>query len=301
MALADTSKRKNPRRNTESVSVNPNPRDFALYGTYMTYPVQLPTSENSALWSSVPPARMSTFLRETPNGTADEALSLYLWDRNLATAFLADLAIVEVVLRDALHRAATNEWGVHWYEEMPLDSRSEKSLKDAWSRLPKQLQRNPYRSDIPGRLVANCMFGFWTNLLDQGGYTGLGPRRRRISYDDNWQALRKAFPGGRREADRQRRNSPTHSDEITFSRAWVFQVCKRVNDIRNRVAHHEPVLNGFPLKGQSSNGAGRRLSPLEAHEEILSLSRMVDRGMASWLQRNSKVPQMWADRPALKP
>lgn len=279
------------------MSVNPNPRDCVAYDTCVTYPVQLPASHDTLLWRSIPAARMATFLRNSPNGTADEGLELYLWDRDLAAAFLADLAILEVALRDALHRAATSKWGVYWYEEMPLDSRSQKGLADAWARLPKNLKKHPRRSDLPGRLVANCMFGFWTNLLDQGGYAGTGPRRRQIVYDDNWPALRKAFPGGKIEADLQRRKNPANANEITFSRAWVFQVCKRVNDIRNRVAHHEPVINGFPLKGQSSNGSAKRLTPMEAYEEILSLARMVDRDMASWLETNSAVPQTFAKKP----
>lgn len=240
---------------------------------------------------------MATFLRNAPNGTADEALKLYIWDRELAAAFLADLAILEIALREGLHRAATDKWGVYWYEEMPLDYRSQKGLAEAWSRLPENLRKDRRRGDLPGRLVANCMFGFWTNLLDQGGYTGIGPRRRQITYDDNWPALLKAFPGGRIEAKLQRRNNPAIANEITFSRAWVFQVCKRVNDIRNRVAHHEPVINGFPLKGQSSNGSVIRLTPSEAHDEILSLARMLDRDMAEWLRVNSAVPRVFAQKP----
>ena len=54
---------------------------------------------------------MATFLRNAPNGTADEALKLYIWDRKLAAAFLADLAILEIALREGLHRAATEKWG----------------------------------------------------------------------------------------------------------------------------------------------------------------------------------------------
>lgn len=159
----------------------------------MTYPVQPPTSQDSLLWSSIPPARMATFLRNAPNGTADEALKLYIWDRKLAAAFLADLAILEIALREGLHRAATDKWGVYWYEEMPLDYRSQKGLAEAWSRLPENLRKDRRRGDLPGRLVANCMFGFWTNLLDQGGYTGIGPRRRQLHMTITGQPCSKLF------------------------------------------------------------------------------------------------------------
>lgn len=85
--------------------------------------------------------------------------------------------------------------------------------------------------------------------------------------------------------------------KINFSRSWVHQVCKRINDVRNRVAHHEPVINGFPLKGQSKNGATKRLSIDEAHEDMLSLARMLDKDLAKWLLDNSTVPGVNSQRP----
>lgn len=72
--------------------------------------------------------------------------------------------------------------------------------------------------------------------------------------------------------------------EVAFTRSWVHSVCKNINDLRNRVAHHEPLINGFPLNGQN-----RRMSAAEGHEEIRSLTRMIDRKLATWLDNNSTV------------
>ena len=142
------------------------------------------------------------------------------------------------------------------------------------------------RPDFPGRLVAQCMFGFWVNLLDEGGYVGSGPSRRRVRYEPYWrQALSRAFPGGRSEA--------RSLAGASFTRAWTHSVAKNVNILRNRVAHHEPLLNGFPLPGQSA-----RMSAREGFEEYLRLTRMIDRDLADWITHNTRVPTLLSNRPS---
>ncbi len=91
------------------------------------------------------------------------------------------------------------------------------------------------------------MFGFWTGLLDAGSYVGDGPRRVRVDYDQLWHAaFKRAFPGGRAMARRQResaRAAGATGPELAsmgFTRTWTHGVCKNINDLRNWVAHHEP-------------------------------------------------------------
>ncbi len=61
--------------------------------------------------------------------------------------------------------------GAHWYSDptVVLDDRSTRQLSSAWASLPDSVKRRAQDPDVPGRLVAQCMFGFWTNLLDAGG------------------------------------------------------------------------------------------------------------------------------------
>lgn len=37
------------------------------------------------------------------------------------------------------------------------------------------------------------MFGFWVNLLDEGGYVGEVPRRRKVDYNQLWPVFKRAF------------------------------------------------------------------------------------------------------------
>lgn len=127
------------------------------------------------------------------------------------------------------------------------------------------------------------MFGFWANLLDEGGPIGFGPRDAKADYEILWLELRRAFKGGRAEA---------RTAGQPYRRKWVHSVVKEVNDLRNRCAHHEPLINGFPLSGQS-----RRRSAHDGHQTCLRLARMLDSRLAAWVSLDSRVPALLAQRP----
>ena len=208
-----------------------------------------------------------------------------------------------------MHDAASRTWTPHRYSDpsVVLDERSTGQLINAWGYLPKSVKERPQDVDVPGRLVAGCMFGFWANLLDDGSFICNSPRRIRADYDVLWRdSFKYAFPGAKQEAKSQRAlqiaalpdddRKPVAirrlQQEVSFKRSWVHGVCKVVNQLRNRVAHHEPMINGFPLKGQS-----RRLSAAEGHEHCRMLARMLDRDFATWLDSDTKVPGLLAGRP----
>lgn len=231
----------------------------------------------AALERSITPTRMSTYLAEAGDD-ADQARKLYLWDRELAVAFLADLAILEVALRNAMSAQLEAKWGLAWYEnrDMPLDDRSMTTLSTAWNRIngPK----------TAGKLVAQCMFGFWRGLLDKGDYAGKPPRRVRCDYEVLWRGvLDKAFPGGRAQAK---------ADGQRWNREYALAIVTRVNELRNRVAHHEPLVRGFPLPGQTN-----RMSAQDAHLYTLRLAAMLDRDLHSFLLSRSHVPELLKSRP----
>ena len=134
-------------------------------------------------------------------------------------ALLADVAIVEVALRNSMHAAlqsamSTTEW---YLLPMGFDDRSQAALSTAWSRVPAKIR-------TPGRLVAQLMFGFWSGLLDSGGYRGREPQRFKCDYEQLWRTiLRKAFPGGRWMA---------RAEGSRFSRLWVLETVRVVHATR---------------------------------------------------------------------
>lgn len=272
----------------------------------MTSPTQ-PSDPHADLLSSISPPRFQTFLAAASGDTV-RAGELYVWNRDLSVAILADIAVLEVALRNAMHDQASAAWGTHWYADpnVTLDERSSRQLAASWKFLHQSIKQRPTDTDVPGRVVAQCMFGFWTNLLDAGSHISAPPRRVTVNYDLLWDAAFKgAFPGGRTEARAQRRQLlaqlPTGAPQsailrirqsVNFTRSWVHGVCKNVNDLRNRVAHHEPLVNGFPLNGQH-----QRMSAADGHEQIRLLARMLDRRLATWIDQNSTVPALLQQRP----
>lgn len=234
-----------------------------------------------ALERSITPSRLGTYVAQAA-GDVSLARELYLWDRELSVAFLADLAIIEIALRNAMNAQLSARWGSEWYRdvEVPLDERSSRQLSEAWGRIAGE--------KTPGRVVAQCMFGFWRGLLDKGDHVGRPPRRVRCDYEILWRGvLDKSFPGGRARAA---------ADGERWQRDYARAVVSRVNDLRNRVAHHEPLISGFPLTGQRT-----RQTALSAHEDCVRLAEMIDRDLASLLKATSGVPSVLGRRPGRAP
>ncbi|HCX85003.1 MAG TPA: hypothetical protein DHV14_07705 [Micrococcales bacterium] len=236
-----------------------------------------------ALDRAISPDRLGTYLGAA-NGDVGLARELYVWDRDVASALLADIAIAEVALRNALNLRLSADYGPDWYRTRDLfDQRSVRALASAWSRLPRA-------GRTPGRLVAQLTLGFWVGLLDAGAEMGPAPQDYRANYEDLWRrTLSRGFPGGRVAAAAAGR---------VFNRAWVHSVALEIQGVRNRAAHHEPLLRGIPLNGQKdSTGRARRITVQQGHDQLRTLIGMVDRDLLAWLDGNTQVPTVLLLRP----
>ncbi|MGX7681716.1 Abi family protein [Jatrophihabitans sp. DSM 45814] len=112
------------------------------------------TTAHAALERAISPDRLGTYIAAATGDTAT-AFKLYLWDRDLASAILADIAILEVALRNALNQSLTTSYGREWYrQDVGFDERSRGALTRAWNGLPAARR-------TPGRVVSQLMFGFW--------------------------------------------------------------------------------------------------------------------------------------------
>lgn len=242
------------------------------------------TSEGAALTRLVSADRLGAY-QAAAAGYGGDPLELYLWDHDLAAAALGDIAILEVALRNAMteqlvRRANRPDW---YAVDIDLDDRSLSSIKRAWGDIPASRR-------TPGRVVAQLMFGFWPDLLETGGkiYKDT-PRQRQADYEQMWRdGMKDAFPGGRRLA---------RARSEQFGRTWMFDVVKKVHALRNRVSHHEPLVNGMKMPGQQ----GRRLRVAEAHEACILLAKSLDRDLGAWFERNNQMAQIIPLRPPLTP
>jgi hypothetical protein len=240
--------------------------------------VILHPNHRGALMRAISPDRLSTYTTEASGSGRDE-LELYVWDRDVSAGAMADIAILEVAMRNAMNTALERLAGqADWYRvDIGLDNRSLDAIARAWGELPQHRR-------TPGRVVAQLMVGFWRNLLEAGGDSGKGPLKKSVSYEDLWRSeMHTAFPGGRAIAA---------SENTQFTRTWTLGVIKDVHAVRNRAAHHEPMLTGIPLPGEN-----RRISIAQGHSSCLKLAGMLDRDLAKWLALNSRLAEAIADEP----
>lgn len=234
-------------------------------------------AHSQALDNAVTPIRMGTYLSAAGHDPT-LARELYVWDRDVAAAFLADIAIVEVALRNAMDAQLVANFGPEWYStDIGLDSPSRSKLAQSWDRLPQARRTH-------GHLVASLMFGFWRGLLEPGGYVGKEPQRFHFSHEGLWNcALSKAFRGGRLIAA---------AEGSQFTRSWTLGLVSIVHAVRNRAAHHEPFVSGFPLPGQQV-----RLQVQDGHDACIKLAAILDRNLADWIKSTSTLPALIGGRP----
>jgi len=221
----------------------------------------------AALQRAISTDRFASYLRMA--GQDDElACRLYLWDADIGVAVLRDIAIVEIALRNALTRQLESVLGPRWFND-PAMGRDQR-LAGARDRAIHELTSSG-KAVTSGRMTAQLSLGFWVNLLSSPS-------------DSLWRSgLFKAFPGGKQMASQTGQR---------YGRFWVHSQAQIVQVMRNRCAHHEPLLNGFPLPGQQ-----KRMSAGDGIVVAMRLARALDRDLADWLKQSSTTPAILADRP----
>ncbi|WCC80380.1 Abi family protein [Cutibacterium equinum] len=141
----------------------------------------------------------------------NKALRLYLWNIEIASAFWGGFSVLEVALRNVIHSelstfAGRDDW---WNANIGLHQLEQHRVADAVA----AAQRGKGEAVLPGHVVAELSFGFWTGLLANRYHQRL------------WvPALHGAFPylvGPRRELHRKQES---------------------LRKLRNRIAHHEPIF-----------------------------------------------------------
>lgn len=197
------------------------------------------------LVGSISIERFVTYRRLTADD--DSAAALYTANVALSGAFYGPLQALEVALRNAVdHELSSSHPG--WLTGAPgLHEAELRQVASARDRLTRQ-----GKPHVHGRLVAELMFGFWTALFAN-------------AYDtDLWRmSLHRIF------YPRQQRSD-------------VHDALDRLRTLRNRIAHHEPIVQ-------------RRLH--DDHQRILDLLSWISPEMQDWVGRHSRVEPLLALQP----
>lgn len=208
----------------------------------------------AALRAAISDPRFETYMKAA-GYHVDHAVGLYLYNARLAKALLYPLHMVEVVLRNGIDALLIRQYGEDWPRDEAflalLPAGGVQAVQTAIRRIEEDKRAQASRVQV----IAALTFDFWSNLF-------------RPNYDRPlWQVhLRQVLP-----------HLPAG-----LTRANVQVMVRDVNRLRNRVAHHEPVL------GLDLNGLLR---------SILDLISARDPDAAQWTRHHATLGQALRSRP----
>lgn len=196
--------------------------------------------------------RLRPYLAQTA-GSAEDALALYAWSTRMAAAAFETVSHLEVLVRNALDRELTRQYreqacGIPWFL---LSSPAARGISGAVDAVRQRLQAQ--HRDTRDQIIAGLSFGTWSGML--------GPK-----HEDLWrECLRRAFPGS------------------SGSRKQVMIELEGIRKFRNKIAHHDSMLNID--------------TPFETRR-VIQVARFVDDDAASWLAGLDRSGEVYSQRPS---
>jgi len=143
---------------------------------------------------------------------------LYRKNLGLCQELFTLISCFEVALRNRIDRHYSVQHGNNWLRDsaatggmfdIPNTHRTQRLINNCLNRL------NTYTHP---KLLAEMDFGFWRYLFAQPQFYAAG------------QTLLQVFPA-----------KPISTPAIQYNHAYVFNQLGHINDLRNRIAHHEPI------------------------------------------------------------
>jgi hypothetical protein len=185
-------------------------------------------------------------------GDLKGAIELYELNLRLSQGLFGFLHGYEITLRNSMHDCLTQFYGQpNWYDKARLDQWHLNKINEA--------EENFQPNATPGRIIAELTLAFWTGLL--------APRYEQELWTP---CLRRAFPNFQKP-----------------SRFHTHRTLQEIQDLRNRIAHHERILGS---KGQIYIGLHSitRKERFIKPDGILNCVRSICNDTATWLCQASK-------------
>ena len=202
----------------------------------------------SNIQKSISEPRFARYLQSS-NGSIEHSLELYIFNCRLCEAIYTPVNILEITLRNNFQRILSKIYGDDWYDNIfdKLLDKEQNKISEVKTRL---IDTNKIVNG--NNRVSTLSLAFWVSLLG-GGYE-----------NDLWRpCFYYAFP-----------NSPK-----PFTRRDIARKLSRIKDLRNRIAHHEPIYN---------------LDLEIIYKAILEIIGWMCIDTKMWVQKNSRFYEVYA-------
>ena len=220
---------------------------------------------NDCGWNPIGGGIAEGKMRHYMNAAANNesiATAMFHLDGAVAASFLEPIRLVELVLREAVHQNLSHIYGTRWmFQSEIIDGRSlEKVTQSA-----KRLGKNPSGESI----VSDLNLGFWAGLFQKGGPASFD-RGLRIKHPQTlWDpALSQIFGSENPE------------------RKVIATLTLKISYVRNRMAHHEPILFGIAQPGSKKEGKQIKQEPINVYADLIQLASFLDVTLGNFLLEN---------------
>ncbi|MES2264298.1 MAG: hypothetical protein V4724_37800 [Pseudomonadota bacterium] len=215
----------------------------------------------TVIWT-LGPARIAPYRSYFGCHDDKETLGAYFWGQAIAAALLPCLGMYEVLLRNAVHRSASNfasrktSDSFPWYDitettALTLRGRTKDKVIEVLynTNRASPLRHSPQPS--PDSVVAALSFGFWPAFLE-----GLTKREQPRILTDTFAFHPHSKPG---------------YWSVTEVVTNLIGTLKKIQSLRNAVAHLEPIWKPHRLKGTETHWSHSVVSLREIHDEMLRI------------------------------
>lgn len=174
----------------------------------------------------ISPERMRRYLIACNNDTK-KAMTLYRYNLRLSQEMFPIIGCFEVALRNKIDAEMTKQFGTDWLRNSIMkngiffDDHRVHKTKAIIEKAYNDLTTN-HKYTHSG-LLTEMGFGVWKYLYSN------------VEYTKTNKCLLKIFP-----------NKPKSTTTIHYNHQYVFNELDKINYIRNRIAHHEPICIDKP-------------------------------------------------------
>lgn len=161
--------------------------------------------------------RMSRY-KISCNGNTRKAMTLYRLNLRLSQELFTIVGCFEIALRNAIDHHYSKEHGIDWLKNAAGPTGMFNSrICGKTPYIIAEAARRLTNYSHP-KLIAEMDFGFWRYLFAKHQFRIAG------------QSLLKIFP-----------SKPKSSKQHNYNDKFIFDELEKINNLRNRIAHHEPV------------------------------------------------------------